>query len=54
MGTHYIFKHADMTEEQVLSEKQHFIELGFKVIIFVLGKDNIHEGLKKVISNHIQ
>ncbi len=53
MGTHFIIQN-DMTEEQVEQEKQHFKQMGFKVVIIKNGNENIRDCINQLILNHIQ
>lgn len=53
--TYYLWKTPSMTEENLNQQKQSFIKLGFRVVVFRDGdgQKDINEAIKAVIQNHI-
>lgn len=53
--TYYLWKTADMSQEELEEQKKYWMSLGFRIVTFLDGNSNkdIHEGLKAVIKNHL-
>ncbi|MEG2428533.1 MAG: hypothetical protein RSB58_08900 [Clostridium sp.] len=53
--TYYLWAHDFKTKEDMLTAKERFTSLGFRVVTLHGGTDdqNIQDGIKMLIKNHI-
>jgi hypothetical protein len=52
--THYLWKRKEISEEEIQAQKEYFIQLGYRTVIFREGDKELQDAFMKIIKNHME